>query len=478
MNYQSRKLATSALALGLLIGAGGEVLRPQRAQASPPSRAQVESALERLTNISGCRVSKFPSESSNLVEVSCSNQAVASLLTPYLSESGFQIYADRGWSGKTRMDWRIGPQSISAINFRQPASRSVVLGNNPIYRYVKRLSPLDIRVKVNPRIRSTRESVTAIPGGLQLSIPFSRATLYCEGDPAVVPGGWLDHSCPDFTWRNPKINVNLIFNRDLTLSRATAASTSGTFDLGGINIISIADLNRIVTNYANNGVQQLIPTANSYISKFAKASVISKYSGLPEYCINLSYSNDKLNFSIPLQRDCARAVGLPEVLANLIPEDGGETTPRRASQSLKLDKSYRIKDDETFSDEFKNYTTTKTISVNRGEVSNFKRSNQSNSPRHCAGGEVRLEDWDRVEVDSNGVAKLWIAMELYEGTSCDSPDLDGQYREIDRGHNRGNRAAFIEARPGQTVTKTKKVNNTAEGGDYGQITYTLTNNNR
>lgn len=172
-----------------------------------------------------------------------------------------------------------------------------------------------------------------------MTIPFSQARLYCEGD-AVGPGGWRDGACPDITWSNPKINVNLIFNRDLTLSRTTAASTSGTFRLGGLNVISVANVNTIVTNLANNGVQKLIPTANRYISKFAKASVIARYARLPESCINLDYNNDNLKFSIPLRANCASALGLPAVATG---NDSGTGVQQAPVQRLTLAKGIASK---------------------------------------------------------------------------------------------------------------------------------------
>ena len=112
-----------------------------------------------------------------------------------------------------------------------------------------------------------------------------------------------------------------------------------------------------------------------------------------------------------------------------------------------------------------------------GSATAFKPSGRSNSPRHCAGGEVRIEDWDRVEVDNSGVAKIWVSMELYEGTSCNSNDRDGRSIGVRR-NGTAVGAPFMVVRPGQTVSKTLRVNNSAEGGDYGRITYTFTNRNR
>ena len=90
---------------------------------------------------------------------------------------------------------------------------------------------------------------------------------------------------------------------------------------------------------------------------------------------------------------------------------------------------------------------------------------------------MRAEDWDRIEVDSNGVAKMWVSVELWEGTSCRNSDRDGKSIGVTReNQKRGN--PFLVVPPGQTKTKEKLVRNTAEGGDYVKITYTLKNESR
>lgn len=147
----------------------------------------------------------------------------------------------------------------------------------------------------------------------------------------------------------------------------------------------------------------------------------------------------------------------------------------RRTQRLVAIKEYRIKDDEVFSNEYKNYRTQREIQVRRSNDSAFKSFAKKNRPRHCAGGEVRIEDWDRVEVDNNGVVKIWVSMELYEGTSCNSNDLDGRSIGV-RSNGTTVGAPFLVVRPGVTKSKTLRVNNTNEGGDYGRIKYTFTNN--
>jgi len=150
-------------------------------------------------------------------------------------------------------------------------------------------------------------------------------------------------------------------------------------------------------------------------------------------------------------------------------------TQYRGIQRLVAVKEYRIKDDEVFSDVFKNYRTERQIQVRRGGNSTFKPFSRKNTPRHCAGGEVRIDDWDRVQVDNNGVARIWVSMQLFEGTSCNTNDLDGKSIGV-RSNGTTVGAPFLVVRPGQTKSKTLRVNNTSEGGDYGRIKYTFTNN--
>lgn len=150
-------------------------------------------------------------------------------------------------------------------------------------------------------------------------------------------------------------------------------------------------------------------------------------------------------------------------------------TQYRGIQRLVAVKEYRIKDDEVFSDVFKNYRTQGQIQVRRGGHSTFKPYARKNAPRHCAGGEVRIDDWDRVQVDNNGVARIWVSMQLFEGTSCNNNDLDGKSIGV-RSNGSTVGAPFLVVRPGETKSKILRVNNTSEGGDYGRIKYTFTNN--
>lgn len=154
------------------------------------------------------------------------------------------------------------------------------------------------------------------------------------------------------------------------------------------------------------------------------------------------------------------------------------------NHTIRLGKTYRIKDDEYGTDQFYNKQVTedpKTVQrpqAGRGPVNaSIKLYAQASTPRRCAGGEVRAEDWDRIEVDSNGVVRMWVSIELWEGSSCGNDDKDGSNIGVTRtNQKRGN--AFLVVPPGEERTKELLVRNTAEGGDYVKITYTLKNESR
>jgi hypothetical protein len=263
----------------------------------------------------GCVVAAFPTQASPQVGVSCNNTALAALLNPYFSQSGFKIYST-GWGGQTKLDWRLGPQEIPSINFRQNPHSTAVIADGTLFKYTSNVSPLDIKVRVGDPISSGVESVAPIPGGLRFTIPFSRAKLLCHGDPAG-PGGWIDNACPDVNWNSPAIQINLLFNNNLTLKPQSSVGVSGSFDLGGIDsLLPDRTMRKIASTAATNALRTITPTANTYIAKFAKASVIAKYARMPENCIRLEYLNDNLRISIPVDNrnsSCARALGLPAI---------------------------------------------------------------------------------------------------------------------------------------------------------------------
>lgn len=118
-----------------------------------------------------------------------------------------------------------------------------------------------------------------------------------------------------------------------------------------------------------------------------------------------------------------------------------------------------IKDDENWPDnhEYANKSVPGTFLLD-----------DANPQRHIldigrCGGEVRVEAGFNFSRTTNGAVSIVGNLKLYEGTSENSSDLDGTESIND----------VVEAN--RSITLTKRVNNTAEGGDWADITLTVNN---
>jgi hypothetical protein len=87
----------------------------------------------------------------------------------------------------------------------------------------------------------------------------------------------------------------------------------------------------------------------------------------------------------------------------------------------------------------------------------------SGPSRWCAGGEVRVESSRRIQLAENGWVLVTLTLELYEGASCYSNDLDGR------------RTTSFWIAPGATAKTALTVRNDDEGGDYATYNYVLKN---
>lgn len=212
----------------------------------------------------------------------------------------------------------------------------------------------------------------------------------------------------------------------------------------------------------------------------AWSTSLTEYIDFPSLAINIP--TDGVPFSCHKGTTCTRTYSVN----NLTREAETESTssPAAKKQTLKLKKEYRLKDDDYFENEYKNYTTNDTFenvprgrSANTPNVKQFKPLAMKNSPRHCAGGEVRLEDWDKVKIDHLGTARLWVSLRVYEGTSCNSNEKESEYLGV-----RANGTQSTSGQPllvvpeGERRSATKELN-TGDGG-YGRIKYTLRNTTR
>lgn len=80
-----------------------------------------------------------------------------------------------------------------------------------------------------------------------------------------------------------------------------------------------------------------------------------------------------------------------------------------------------------------------------------------------AGGELRVELNTTAAVRPDGAVRVGIDVRLYEGTSEESTDLDGS------------RSILELVPPGQNVQVPIRINNDDEGGDFADITLTISN---
>ena len=156
-----------------------------------------------------------------------------------------------------------------------------------------------------------------------------------------------------------------------------------------------------------------------------------------------------------------------------------ERRERDRSQTLTLVKNYNLRDDEPFGmdPEWKNHESRQSKASRRNRSGHFKPRAEYRNPSICAGGEVRAGDWDKFKIDENGVARLWISMELFEGTRCSTMELEKSYHQVDNNNRIKSRflnEPFLVVPPGQTLSREKKLR---DDGDHLKITYTLSNRN-
>lgn len=436
LSKSSKRAVAAAFALTMSIGAAGELLQPQTAQAiTQAQQAQAIQAIQRA----GCGLG-FQGTNAT---ITCSTQAVANLAQQQLNSSYLKLY---NRSGKSYARYKIGATAEQTKNIPNI--------------YYDPSGPFNLKIMPDD-LNSRSIQLTGTRDGFRLTTAFESAGTEFQVEDKWF-GSWKDNAFPDLHWNNGRVTANLALNRNMTLSNISNVGVSGQWAIrSGFDVIPDNYMNNKVSENLNSVLQSYLPTINTLITQQLR-TLAGRIPDARVQNTRFSFGNGNITASIPL----TNRGPVPVV------EDARQ-------QSLTLAKSYRIKDDESWgSDEFKNYNESASINVERGaSATAFKPSGRSNSPRHCAGGEVRIEDWDRVEVDNNGVAKIWVSMELYEGTSCSSNDLDGRSIGVQR-NGTAVGAPFMVVRPGQTVSKTLRVNNTAEGGDYGRITYTFTNRNR
>lgn len=433
----SQKHATAAaLALSMSLGTAGELFQPNPAQAITAN--QINQAVQAFRN-TGCNLG-FQGSSAT---ISCPTQFIASQLNSELRASSLKLYHSQGHS---YAQYKIGSQ--------MPAATQQI--SNIYYD-----PPGPNNLKVMPdNLNSRSITIEGTPDGFKLVTSFESSGTEFQVEDKYF-GYWKDGAFPDLHWDNARVTANLALNRNMTLSNLTNVEVSGAWAARtGANVIPDSFMNNKIRENLNVVFQNYLPLINGLISQQLR-SLANRIPGGYGQNIGLSFSNGNVSISVPLT-----------------PNTSAQSTNQNATQRLTLTKAYRIKDDEPITNTYKNMEESFSINVARGSSATaFKPSSRSNSPIHCAGAEVRVEDWDRVEIDANGVARIWVSVELYEGTSCSSNDLDGSRIGVRRNGSPTGSPLLVVA-PGETKSASVQVDNTDEGGDYGKITYTFTNTNR
>lgn len=431
-----KRAAAAALALSMSLGTAGELLQPNSAQAITSN--QINQAVQAFRN-TGCNLG-FQGSSAT---ISCPTQFIASLLNRELAASSLKLYHSKGHSFA---QYKIGNQ-ITATT--QQISNI----------YYNPAGPNNLKVMPD-NLNSRSITIEGTSDGFKLVTSFESSGTEFQVEDKYF-GYWKDGAFPDLHWDNARVTANLALNRYMTLSNLTNIEVSGAWAARtGANVIPDSFMNNKIRENLNVVFQNYLPLINGLIRQQLQ-SLASRVPGGYGQNIGLSFGNGNVSISVPLTADAS-----------------SQRTNQNLSQRLTLAKAYRIKDDEPITNTYKNMEESFSLNVMRGSTATaFKPSSRSNSPVHCAGAEVRVEDWDRVEVDANGVARIWVSVELYEGTSCSSNDLDGSSIGVRRNGTAAATPLLVVA-PGETKTASVQVDNTAEGGDYGKITYTFSNSNR
>lgn len=129
--------------------------------------------------------------------------------------------------------------------------------------------------------------------------------------------------------------------------------------------------------------------------------------------------------------------------------------------TVHVDVSVRIVDDETFRDEKGTRKYSETVLVGPTDPQAVVEG------EGCVGQEVRVKSRFVIELAPDrpaGTIRVYRFGRLYEGGSCSTNDLDG-WVSLD----------YLYIGPNKTHTGSYRVRNEQEGGDRATVSYTITN---
>jgi hypothetical protein len=257
-------------------------------------------------------------------------------------------------------------------------------------------------------------------------------------------------------------------NKNSTFSSRSGISQASVAIVGGTSRFVLKDPYYDLSMIVTPGLQ-----VEGVLGVFEWNLELGTFIDFPTLAITIP--SDGVSFSCHKGTICGRDYTVDAT--NLTSNSVAAQTPGDKTQRLRLSKDYTIRDDENGADEwYRRSQVEPSLTLRRGGQGQFKPSHRASNPVRCAGGEARLEDWDTIKVDQNGVARLWVSLELFEGTSCSNSDKDGSLIGVSPSHKPVGKPVLVVA-PGQSGTAKVTVHNTDESSsnDFGSIEYTLDN---
>jgi len=256
-------------------------------------------------------------------------------------------------------------------------------------------------------------------------------------------------------------------NRNTTFSSRSGTSQASVAIVGGTSRFTLRDPYYDLAMVVTPGLE-----VQGLLGIFEWNLELATFIDFPSLAITIP--SDGISFGCHKGTICSREYTVDAT--NLTSSSVATQAPGEKTQQLRLSKAYTIRDDEYGADEwYKRTQVEPNLTLRRGGQGQFKPSHRAANPMRCAGGETRLEDWDTVQVDKNGVARLWVSLELFEGTSCSNSDKDGARIGVSPTH-KPKGEPLLTVPPGQSGTAKVTVRtNESNSKDFGSIEYTLDN---
>ena len=274
LTQSSKRAVAAAFALSMSVGATGELLQPQAAQAiTPAQQAQAIQAIQQA----GCGLG-FQGTNAT---ITCSTQAVANLAQQQLNTSYLKLYNSRG---KSYARYKIGATTEQTKNIPNI--------------YYDPSGPFNLKIMPDD-LNSRSIQLTGTRDGFRLTTAFESAGTEFQVEDKWF-GSWKDNAFPDLHWDNGQVTANLSLNRDMNLSNASNIGVNGQWSIrSGFDVIPDNYMNRKVSENLNGVFQSYLPSINALITQ-QLTSLASRVPDARLQNTRFSFSNGNISATIPL----------------------------------------------------------------------------------------------------------------------------------------------------------------------------------